>query len=396
MSVLFVTGSYLPYKNAGIENYVHLLASKVNDLGVVAEVATLKAGNESEYFHNNIKVHNLKGSFDSFQKLIENGKFTICHFQEYSAFGGIELTWIKYAKQHCSKVYFTFHLPYLTCYKNDFRFNGIQDCNHFTNANRCVNCVFSDKLNNYKWGRSELLKKIVRTGFSFSPQKADLKRKIVSFQNLLGQMFDHCDEIFVTAEWFRKILISNGYPETTLLPYHFMPVQKERDYSFEVKNKLVFIGRIEKQKGLHLLCEAMSAKGNGITLDVYGNKVNSDYFNECKAIYDFNYKGVIAREELLDKMNEYDFLVLPSVFTEMYPLVIHEAFGMKLPVIVSASKGNADAVDDGVNGFVFEYDNAGSLASVLYSAIAKKKNGWKPDFRNKYVSLTTDISNFYF
>ena len=72
---------------------------------------------------------------------------------------------------------------------------------------------------------------------------------------------------------------------------------------------------------------------------MYGNLVDKDYFDKCLKKYAFNFKGVVSRKELLEELKEYDFLVLPSVFTEMYPLVVMDAFHRELPGIASGGKG---------------------------------------------------------
>ena len=133
MRVLFITGNYLPGKNGGIENYTHWLASVLIENRIEVEVAALQVNSPEDYFYDGVKVHGLKGSFGNFEKLLQTGNYNICHFQEYSAFGGIELPWFEKAKEY-AKVFFTFHLPYFTCYKNDFRYKGIEDCDTFNRS----------------------------------------------------------------------------------------------------------------------------------------------------------------------------------------------------------------------------------------------------------------------
>jgi glycosyltransferase involved in cell wall biosynthesis len=64
----------------------------------------------------------------------------------------------------------------------------------------------------------------------------------------------------------------------------------------------------------------------------------------------------------------------------MFSLIIKDAFYEKLPVIASSAKGNRDAITDGVNGFLFEYDNAEDLAKTIDKAYQLKVNGWMPEF----------------
>jgi glycosyltransferase involved in cell wall biosynthesis len=385
LRILLVTGTYLPIKNGGIENYTHQLALLLFQNQSEVEIAGLNTGSSQEYFYEGVKVNNLKGSFESFEGLLEKGDFDICHFHEYSAYGGIEIHWLKKAKEYCRKVFFTFHLPYLTCYKNDFRYKGITDCNHFTNPEKCTACIIVDRLNDKKWGKSETVIKIIETVLSISGRSEKLKTKVIENNRLLTELLATCDEVFIIANWFKKLLEDNGYnsDKIKLIPNNLNPIISNNSTSLTKpqKNKMVFAGRIQHQKGLHLLCEAMQKiNTRGIEIDVYGNKTDEEYFRTCQAKYPFVYKGIIERKELLTLLPDYDFMVLPSVFTEMYPMVIQEAFNSGLPVIASAAKGNVNVIKDSENGFLFEYANAKDLALTIDKAYYLKQEGWKPSF----------------
>ncbi|MDQ6902762.1 MAG: glycosyltransferase [Bacteroidota bacterium] len=386
MKILLVLGKYLPQKNGGIENYSHLLSTKLYKEGFTVEIALLESPEKEAYIFDNISVNILNGSFENFKKLLQKKEYNICHFQEYSAFGGIEMFWIKAAKDLCKKVFFTFHLPYFTCYKNDFRYFDVEDCSNFSSPERCVKCVIATRLHYKKSTRVNLINygiELITPLIEKTNKIKLLKSNIRKNTNNLTELLKYCDNVFVIAKWFKKLLEYNGF--TSLKIKYIPPISASLvDISPTpdvLKKKLVFIGRIEPQKGLLLLCKAMNKiSTNGISLDVFGNKVDDRYFKKCETAHAFNFKGTIPRKELLSKLADYDFLILPSVFTEMFPLVIQEAFFDSLPVIASAAKGNVDVITDGKNGFIFEYGNYKDLARVIDKAYTLKKNGWKPVF----------------
>lgn len=382
LKILLVTGNFLPGKNGGIENYVFWLAKLLEGKGFLVEVAALYVIEKQDYVYERIPVHFLHTSLAEFELVLKKNQFDICHFHEYSEYGGIEIPWLVKAKEYCRKVFFTFHLPYLTCYKNDFRYKGIEDCNTFNNPARCAECIIFEKAKN-------TIGSVLSPGAVMLSNilgvKNKLERKVSLKHTYFNQLIATCDEIFVIADWFKTLLFENGYANSKTHKIPNKPrlniAKNELAETGVIKNRLIFIGRIQHQKGLHLLCKAM----NGIDrkewqLDVYGNKVDEKYFNECIEIFSFNYKGSIPRELLLEQMKEYDFLVLPSVFTEMYPIVIIDAFHRELPVIASTAKGNKDVVKEEVNGFLFEYDNAKDLAKTIGKAFRLKKEGWLPTF----------------
>lgn len=386
MKILLVTGNYLPGKNGGIENYTHWIATVLLQQDFIVEVAALNANENADYLYEGVKVNNLGGNFSTFENLVKKGNYDICHFQEYAQFGGIEIHWFTKAKEYCGKIFFTFHLPYFTCYKGDFRHKGIEDCNTFTDVKRCSECVIADKTGFGKMGKSELYLSLMKELMMLSGEKKKLEQKILIQYQLLNKLITVCDEIFIYANWFKNILAENGFdsPIIKKIPYKTKSesILKQMDQEENIiKTKLLFVGRIQHQKGLHLLCRAMNKiETKNICLDVYGNIIDDQYFEHCKGSYSFNFKGTTNYFQLLSILKEYDFLVLPSVFTEMYSLIIKDSFYEKLPVIASTAKGNKDALTDGVNGFLFEYDNAVDLAITIDKAYQLKSNGWKPKF----------------
>jgi hypothetical protein len=127
LKVLLVLGRYLPGKTAGIENYSHFIARLLFKNNIQVQVAILNSPHKEPYLFEEIPVIPLKTGISSFKTLLQEQHYDISHFLEYSGENGINIDWFIMAKEYCRKVFFTFHLPYLTCYKNDFRYNGIAD-----------------------------------------------------------------------------------------------------------------------------------------------------------------------------------------------------------------------------------------------------------------------------
>jgi glycosyltransferase involved in cell wall biosynthesis len=386
LKILLVLGKYLPEKNGGIENYSHCLATILLQNGHCMNVAILESDDMEPYIYETVNVIPLKNGFDSFSLLLQEKHYDVCHFQEYSGKNGIYIEWFRIASKHCKKVFFTFHLPYLTCYKNDFRYMGIDDCNTFNSPERCVKCIIATKLNYkqadhfslYNAGINLISPVLNKTGATQS-----LKTRIDSMHDDLKKLILICDNVFIIAEWFKEILIENGFQSSSLInipPIIKMAVKRQEITAGNIKKKILFAGRIERQKGLHLLCKAMNIISTpGIQLEVFGNIVEDKYFNNCVGEYTFNYKGTLPRAELLKLLPGYDFLILPSVFTEMYSMILQEAINGQLPVIGSAAKGNKDMIKESKTGFIFDYGNHNDWARVIDKAYYLKQNGWKPE-----------------
>ena len=388
MKILMVLGRYLPFKNAGIENYTHTLVEHLIKDKHTVKVAVVESESEKAYLYEGVWVVPLKNGLNSFAELVNEEKFDICHFQEYSGTNGINLAWFRVAKKNCNKVYFTFHLPYLTCYKNDFRYKGIEDCNDFSSPARCVKCIIATKLGYKKTSDFSIRNFIINLLTPLvekSPDINRLKDRIVQRKFELSELISICDNIFVYASWFKKILADNGFTSSAIVRIPYVTNQSFKSEivnsdSLAIKNKIVFVGRIEKQKGLLLLCKAMNSINENIELDVFGNIVDESYNQKCISEYSYNFKGTLPLKDLLNLLDQYDFLVMPSVFTEMSSMMIKDAFQYHLPVIASSAKGNVDVIMVGKNGFIFEYNDYKDLARVIDEAYGLKQNNWHPLF----------------
>jgi len=50
-------------------------------------------------------------------------------------------------------------------------------------------------------------------------------------------------------------------------------------------------------------------------------------------------------------VKEIDVLIVPSIWYENYPLILHEALVCNVPVITSNIGGMAEKISDGFNGY---------------------------------------------
>jgi glycosyltransferase involved in cell wall biosynthesis len=138
--------------------------------------------------------------------------------------------------------------------------------------------------------------------------------------------------------------------------------------------RLIFVGRISSFKGVHLILDALEQMNSEkIFLDIYGYDPMDQYsINQIKRmsmIRGVKWKVGIIAGNVVTKMKEYDALILASTFSEMSPLVIQEAYAAGIPVIASNVYGNAEQIEDGVNGWLFKFNDAEDLQQKLQMLI---------------------------
>lgn len=164
------------------------------------------------------------------------------------------------------------------------------------------------------------------------------------------------------------------------------------------KNTLGFIDAVE-----------LLAKSNqAFHISWYGKDIsNIDYFNSCQKKIEekglSNYISLLEKtNKIAEKYREADYFCLPS-FYEGTPNVICEAMASGLPIVCSDVCDNARYVTEGVNGFLFNPNDAESMAEAMkkmlgvsgndYDAFCKKsrliaeEELSKERFINNYIRL---------
>jgi glycosyltransferase involved in cell wall biosynthesis len=126
-----------------------------------------------------------------------------------------------------------------------------------------------------------------------------------------------------------------------------------------------FIGQIAFHKGIEVLLGAFRGF-RAADLILYGRDTNYlDPFRDVLAQDNVDFRGLLLDDAKAAAFAELDALIVPSVWYENSPLVIHEAFLAGVPVVTSDIGGMAELVTDGVNGVHFRVGDAGDLRAKL-------------------------------
>jgi len=143
---------------------------------------------------------------------------------------------------------------------------------------------------------------------------------------------------------------------------------------------LLFLSFITKQKGLHLLINALPIilkTNNQVKLIVVGE---GDYLNEAKqAVKQLRlekyviFLGHVPREEASHYINASDVFILPTLRQEGMPFSILEAMACQKPVIASRIGGIPSIIDNGVNGLLIPPGNVSKLIEKILFLLDNKK-----------------------
>ena len=168
------------------------------------------------------------------------------------------------------------------------------------------------------------------------------------------------------TRFFSRYLKSRSvwYPNCTRPPIPDAAVRMRDRRSCE---KLVFLSRVERAKGVETLLEAAPLFPSGVTVDLYGTLEDGYTRSELegRGAGRLFYRGVLERERVQETLWRYDALVLPTCArTEGYPAVVLEAFTHGMPVVVSGLPTIREIVDDSVGILIALGDPADLAAAV--------------------------------
>jgi glycosyltransferase involved in cell wall biosynthesis len=132
--------------------------------------------------------------------------------------------------------------------------------------------------------------------------------------------------------------------------------------------RLLFVGRLNAQKGIALLLESVAAMRMPAELDVIGDGTDRDALHRQAEILGISLRvhwhGALPQPRLLDFYRAATALVVPSR-DEGFGLVAVEAQLCETPVVAFASGGLADAIEAGVTGYLVPPGDAATLAATL-------------------------------
>jgi len=129
------------------------------------------------------------------------------------------------------------------------------------------------------------------------------------------------------------------------------------------KRRVLFVGRVDRQKGLDVLLDALALLGDRAHLIVAGAAVLGDSENG-KAAHNVTYLGWQNPPQLTTLFESADVLVVPSRW-EGFGLVAAEAMRAGLPVIASRVGGLPEVVEHGVTGLVVTPESAVALCEAV-------------------------------
>lgn len=168
--------------------------------------------------------------------------------------------------------------------------------------------------------------------------------------------------------------------------------------------RLLFVGRLSKQKNLGILLQALADTSRNVHLDIVGEGDERPAIVKMIQVYGLHnvtLHGRLERHEVLKFYQTCDALVMPSLY-EAQPLVLLEAMAARIPIIGTSVIGVAEHIwgvgivvepsPEGVaKGFEKFYESYAALPDMVQKGYAKaEKLRWR-NLRTEYEALYQEV-----
>jgi N-acetylglucosaminyldiphosphoundecaprenol N-acetyl-beta-D-mannosaminyltransferase len=208
------------------------------------------------------------------------------------------------------------------------------------------------------------------------------------------------DAFVVLSDFQKDKMIKAGLPAAN---FHIKPpfyANAPSPSSWEERDpKVIFVGRLGTEKGIHILLDAWRLWGpRAPQLEIVGDgpeRVRLQKSINGNGIEDkVSFLGRLPFSEVQKRLRLARLLVLPSLCFEGFPMAIIEAFSLGVPVAASDIGPLPDIVKDSESGILFKAGDAANLCHTMKQIwdqsdrLSSLGRGARQEFEKKYTAGT--------
>jgi glycosyltransferase involved in cell wall biosynthesis len=227
--------------------------------------------------------------------------------------------------------------------------------------------------------------------FQDSTLKSTALTVAMDLHGLLGTWRKQVDVYVALSEFAATKHIASGIPKSKIV---IKPnsLSADPDIGTGDGRYCLFVGRLDRDKGIEVLLESVDALPPGTELRVVGMGPMSDMVEAaCRRTPRLRWLGAQPREEVIRLMQGAQLLLFPTLAYENFPVVIAEAFATGLPIVASDLGAATELVQDGVTGALFQPGSAHHLAAAVTRLLgdppllARMRLAARAEYERKYT-----------
>ncbi len=388
MKILKVIHGYPPRYNAGSEVYSQMLClglAKKHQVHVFSRfedpfTPDYHVIKESDYLDNRIKLDLINlplernryrlsnDTVDSyFKSLLKKEKPNVVHIGHLNH---LSVTLVDRIKELNIPILYTLHDYWLMCPRGQFLQRNPTDNNDVWSLcdgqedRKCAQRCYSG----YGIGSHDSNQKDMDYWTDWTSRR----------MKIIREMTEKVDMFHAPANYLRNRYVAEfGLPEQKIRYLDYGFVRERSEGRNRIKNEIFtfgYIGTHIPAKGIQHLLQAFGELSENCQLRIWGRprpQNTSSLMSIVSTLAESVQKRIhwlpeYRNEHLVnDVFNHVDCIVVPSIWVENSPLVIHEAQQARVPVITANVGGMAEYVHHEINGLLFKHRDYRSLAHEM-------------------------------
>ena len=282
---------------------------------------------------------------EAFHRVLTDSRPDVVHVQHVIHLSGSVL---QASAQLGYPVVLSLHDFFFACARIHLVDNHRRLCPGPDRGERCVACL-----------QAETTAEEARRRFLYFEQLLHIPQQVIVPSRFLAERMQ---EIFPFLEPRLQIIAPGIVPPEQIQP---------EDRKHREPIRVLSIGALVPHKGPHLLIQAMRGlPTDSFAVSLYGERAAAwstyaDQLETDAADLPIRFCGTYAQDELSAILARHDALVVSSLCEETFSLVTREALQAGLPVIAARRGALPEVIRDGVNGLLFEAENADDLRRCL-------------------------------
>lgn len=190
---------------------------------------------------------------------------------------------------------------------------------------------------------------------------------MVELHKRIGTWCNNVDCFIALTAFAKGKFVEGGLPAERIAVKGNSVAEPPFIYSDGNRNGALFVGRLSEEKGVITLLDAWKDLNYPLTIIGTGPLVKHV---QSYASDNIRVVGHLPRDEVFKEMTKARFLVLPSLWYEMFPVVAIEAFACRLPIIASNLGSLRELIGEFETGLNFQVGSHRDLAKKVYWAIS--------------------------
>lgn len=217
--------------------------------------------------------------------------------------------------------------------------------------------------------------KFYKAGLKKCKKQSFLASSVASLENYVHHYlnyYDFVDAFICPSKFHYQKFKEFGFQIEKLHQIYHSYQAKEihENQSIETKESerfILFVGRLEKIKGVQTLLNAMlSCRDIKLKIVGYGSEENElKNFVDKQQLKNVSFLGKKNKKEVLALLRKSEFLICPSEWYEVLGFTIVEAMMMKKPVVGSSIGAIPETVLNNQTGFLFDVGDSKMLSKQI-------------------------------